>query len=133
MSLALQRNSVASVMQRSLCTTPPQMTADQAKLLLKENTQWYVVIDDANRPITLIAGVDMIDHLEKNIGNNTVYLLDGSLAMQPLTALNIQATLKQALNKMDDNKVNAPFCIGLYIRKLSRQWYSDPRRYRTIL
>ena len=139
MSLALQRNSVASVMQRSLCTTPPQMTADQAKLLLKENTQWYVVIDDANRPINLIAGVDMIDHLEKNISNDTVYLLDGSLAMQPLTALNIQATLKQALNKMDDNKVNALFVSGyisgsypdngIVTRDDIEQYYKKPPSY----
>lgn len=139
MSLALQRTSVASIMHRSLCTTPQQVTANEAKLLIENDVRWYAVMDEANKPINLVAGLDMIVHIEKHIDSNTIYLLDNSLTIQPIAELNIQATLKEALTKMDDHKVNALFVSGnisgnysdngIVTREDIEQYYKTPQSY----
>ncbi|MEH6559705.1 MAG: chloride channel protein [Oceanicoccus sp.] len=139
MSLALQRTSVSSIMHRSLCTTPSQVTTDEAKLLIEKDVRWYAVMDEANKPTNLVAGLDMIVHIEKYIDSNTIYLLDDSITIQPLAELNIQATLKEALNKMDDHKVNALFVSGyrsgtnpdngIVTRDDIEQYYKTPQSY----
>ncbi len=118
-SLTLQRTSVASVMQRSIITTPQTLSAADARHLLAEKEHWYIVDTQTNKQtnkqLLLIRQRDLTSQLEAALidaDDTDIDLLSIANHTQPLAELHIQATLHEALTIMDKYNVDALYVSG---------------------
>ncbi len=120
-SLALQRTSVATVMQRSLSATPQTIPKDKAEQLIENNSLWYIVTLDAsetNNSSVLIRRRDILPQLQAALTSSSqpesesFNLLELAVRSQPVVELPIQATLHEALMTMDQQQVDALHICG---------------------
>jgi chloride channel protein, CIC family len=114
-SLALQRTSVATLMQRDITTVINPLSSDATKELLAKRYQWYIVKDKNHDSLQLIHQQDLIKNLEVALidaENKPMDLLDLCTHSQPLAELHIQATLREALNVMNRHAVDAIYISG---------------------
>ena len=114
LSLALQRSSVASLMTRQLTHLPQQISPEQADQLLdlKPNA---VVISDQQHNVHVIAWSDLHSGLENALidcQSTHLDLLELAQQAAPAANLHIQATLREALDTMNQQQVDTVFVSG---------------------
>jgi CIC family chloride channel protein len=114
LSLALQRTSVASLMSTDFQTAARQLLPDQAKILLDTSPEWFL-IDDQNGHYHLIEPQDLHQSIEAALVDCDSTVIDlVSISHQPQKAmvLHSQATLREALDLLDQHKINALYISG---------------------
>ena len=112
-SLALQRTSVASVMQTQFIGSQQQLSIDELKNLASQQARW-VLSSGADR--FLIDGSILGEDIQKELGSlsddSPADLLKIATSAQAIVDVSVQATLKEALNTMDEHEVDALYVIG---------------------
>ena len=114
LSLALQRSSVASLMSRKLTHLPQLISPDQADQLLELKPD-TLVISDAQDQVHVIAWGDLHSGLETALidcQSTHIDLLELAHLSVSAANLHIQATLREALDTMDQQQVDTVFVSG---------------------
>ncbi len=114
-SLALQRSSVATLMQRNIHMTKNSISNDDAKLLLTKPHQAYVITNDEGPDMRLIYRADLGEKLELALKKNQtdpIPLLDTCTISHSIVKIHIQATLREALYTMNKHGTEAVFVTG---------------------
>jgi CIC family chloride channel protein len=111
-SLTLQRTSVASIMERDIVKTRDVISFKEAERLIATKAKW-VVINSANNQQHLANSNKLTEALENIIEDkpDNISLLD-LYPSQIISSLHIQATLREALTRMDEREVDALFISG---------------------
>ncbi|MBL4827996.1 MAG: chloride channel protein [Spongiibacteraceae bacterium] len=114
-SLALQRTSVATIMQRDITRTNNLLSGHEAKELLLKPCQWYFIDDKDQKRLRLIQKKELVENLETTLGDaasHNIDLLSLGTYSQPVINCHIQATLREALSIMDHRGVDAVYVSG---------------------
>ncbi len=112
LSLALQRTSVASLMQRNIATSMDKVTEQEALTLAAKPYRWYV-IGSNDDTLQLSHGDDLREHIENTLKRDHQDLIDlTGPHTEPVIELNIQATLREALTLMNKHEVDTLYIAG---------------------
>lgn len=114
-SLALQRTSVATLMERNIHAADAHLSKEEAALLLKKPYQAFVITDREADEMHLIYRADLAPYLEQALNkedNEQLPLLKLCNQSQPITPLHIQATLREALYTMNKHSTEAVYITG---------------------
>ncbi|ARN74426.1 chloride channel protein [Oceanicoccus sagamiensis] len=111
-SLALQRTSVASIMQRNIATTMNQVTLEEAQTLAEKPYLWYVIGGNDDK-LQLSHGDDLRQHIETRLKTDPGPLIELTGAhTEQVMELHIQATLREALTVMNKHEVDTLYVSG---------------------
>jgi H+/Cl- antiporter ClcA len=113
-SLALQRTSVATLMQRNIYKTSNIISSEQAQKLLDQPYQAYVIIDEQQN-LYRVQRKNIATQLETLLAENhhqEISLLEHCSEHESMAELSIQATLREALATMNQFQVNAVYISG---------------------
>jgi len=102
---ALRRVGVASKMRRSFATTGESLQRAQALALLQDEPDWLVVESDEETKY-LMPAVDLARHVEE-IETDTIELSQIPAQRFQLTAIHLQATLQEAMDKLQQSGAEA--------------------------
>jgi CIC family chloride channel protein len=142
-SLALQRTSVASLMERNVLKSQPVVSRLQAEKLVASKPHWVILTLAANEQ-RLVSGVKLIEAINaalKAPAEEPVeeLSLPELCPHQAITGLHIQATLREALTRMDERQVDALLIsgyiaspspdIGIITRRDIVTYYTTPQKY----
>lgn len=139
-SLALQRTSVASLMERNFVTSQALVSKQQAEQLLAGNQAWVVIKDDNNQQ-WLASGAKLKEALSAALQEEDCdqLLLTELCTTMSLSGLHIQATLREALTRMDERQVDALLIsgyiaspnpeAGIVTRRDIVTYYTTPQKY----
>lgn len=114
-SLALQRTSVASVMQRNITTTANSVSVAQARQLITGGYDGFIIGSNSSSNLQLVMQQDLTDQLQAALsdqGTANIQLLKIATQASPLAELHIQATLREALTTMNTHKVDVLYVSG---------------------
>lgn len=103
----LRRAAVGTVMDTSFVLVSKQISRHDAEILLRGEPRWLLV-RDGNWPVALMHATDLARALLEEDGE-TLNLLDIPGKRESLTAINLQATLAEALDSMDEKQVDAAY------------------------
>ena len=117
LSLALQRTGVASIMNRAVITSPQVISHVTAQSLLhdSQNQNCEVLVShDREHGHQCYYWQEIKPLLEAAIANDEheIDLLKIAPASEPVIQLHIQATLREALDLMNEKKMNGVFISG---------------------
>ena len=117
LSLALQRTSVASIMNRAILTTPQIISDITAKSLLADslnNEPNMIVSNDREHGHHCYLWCEIKPLLEAAFANHEkeIDLLKIAPASEVAEPLHIQATLREALDIMNEKKINCVYITG---------------------
>lgn len=113
-SLSLQRTSVASLMDRSLSVSKQSVDATEARELLKLASRW-LIIETNNGGLRLLDSQQLQQFLPGKLMAQTegnFDLLEISPESLRIAELHMQATLREALDLLDETHVDAIFISG---------------------
>lgn len=111
-SLALQRTSVASLMQRNIATSMNRVSGQEALELSAKPYRWYI-IGNSDDTLLLSHGDDLREHIENTLKQERQNLIDlTGPHTEPVIELNIQATLREALTLMNQHDVDILYVAG---------------------
>lgn len=114
-SLALQRSSVGSLLQRNVLAIDPELSPNQIRSLREEGAQWYVVRRSANNEKCLIWHGELDDKLDAALAENPdagIQVLELGAKIQPAAELPLGATLCEALMQMDEAGIDTLYVSG---------------------
>ncbi len=114
LSLALQRTSVASVMSYDLTLLAPTINRFDAEALIENPPKWIVVEGDAYQR-AVHRGDTFIFQLQRALAETEDSIIDVdqlSLSPIPASSINLQATLKEALDTMDTDGTDLIYIAG---------------------
>jgi len=119
---ALRRIGVASVMNTSLTTAPRTLSRQAAQDLLIGEPLHVLVLEDG-QPVSLLLAADLARHLAAHPDAEEVDLLEIPAQRDDIRPIDMQATLQQALDEMDEHGVDALYVTfgGRIVGTLSRQ------------
>ncbi|HFE31831.1 MAG TPA: chloride channel protein [Gammaproteobacteria bacterium] len=103
---ALRRIGVASVMNTSLTTAPRTLSREAAQDLLIGEPLHVLVLEDG-QPVSLLLAADLARHLAAHPDAEEVDLLEIPAQRDDIRPIDMQATLQQALDEMDEHGVDA--------------------------
>ncbi len=112
-TLALQRISVASLMDRNISVTPRHLASDEARLLLENPQPNYICVDEQEH--FLLKGDNLLSALNNVLSDNQrphVDLLAICGHAQAIAELPIRATLREALDLMNDRRMDTLYISG---------------------
>ncbi|MGK0442859.1 MAG: H+/Cl- antiporter ClcA [Pseudohongiellaceae bacterium] len=117
LSLALQRTGVAGIMNRAVITSPQVISNITAKSLLQDSQEkncQVLISHDRENGHQAYEWPIIKPLLEAAIANDEqeIDLLRIAPASEPVTTLHIQATLREALDLMNEKKMNCVFIAG---------------------
>jgi H+/Cl- antiporter ClcA len=115
---SLRRIGAASFMNRNFVQVKPTLHRDTARTVLDTNPEWILIKGDKDQ-LALMPAVDLLRIIEQE-KEEEFDLLSLPATRYELTQLRMQATLQEALEKLDDNQVDA-----LYI-----EWYDEDHYWR---
>ncbi len=131
LSQALRRVGVGAIMDRSFARTPPALTQDEAKQILLNAPKW-ILVENENGPMFVLPGSDLARYLEQSeqpahaeqavepdatratLPDGRIDLCEIPAQRRDLAPLQHQATLEEALEKLDASRVEA-----LYVERVS--------------
>ncbi|MEW8585169.1 MAG: chloride channel protein, partial [Candidatus Thiodiazotropha sp.] len=116
---SLRRIGAASFMNRNLVQVNPLLSRDSARMILDQNPEW-VLIKGEKDEMALMPAVDLLRILEQQEEDETFDLLSLPATRLELAPLRMQATLQEALEKLDNSQADA-----LYI-----EWYDEDHYWR---
>lgn len=112
MSMALNRASVASIMNRNFDRVPRHITRQRARELLNEKPVWLLVDGDKG-PSFILRAEDLLAHLKASEAED-VDLREIPATRKDVTSILLQATLSEALDTLNTRRVQA-----LYVNRIS--------------
>ncbi|MBE9527044.1 MAG: chloride channel protein [Proteobacteria bacterium] len=116
---SLRRIGVASVMNRSILQTGPMITIKNLNECISNETQWLIIDAHEDEIEKILALGDLVLLSEQYKKNSTDELIDLNLNLEhdiglsSVTSIHLQATLEEALNKMNHFNINM-----LYVRRV---------------
>ncbi|MCU7856948.1 MAG: chloride channel protein [Candidatus Thiodiazotropha sp. (ex Lucinoma borealis)] len=110
---SLRRIGAASFMNRNFVQVDAQLSRESAKLILDQKPEW-ILIKGMNEELVLMPGVDLLRNLEQQ-QDDELNLLSLPATRYELASLPMQATLQEAIEKLDSSSVDA-----LYIK-----WFDE--------
>ncbi|MET0070494.1 MAG: chloride channel protein [Candidatus Thiodiazotropha sp.] len=116
---SLRRIGAASFMNRNFVQVKPLLGRDAARRILDQNPE-YVLIKGEMDETALMPAVDLLRILEQQEEDETLDLLSLPATRLELAPLRMQATLQEALEKLDNSQADA-----LYI-----EWYDEDHYWR---
>jgi H+/Cl- antiporter ClcA len=115
---SLRRIGAASFMNRNFVQVKPRLHRDMARTVLDSNPEWILIKGDKEQ-MALMPAVDLLRIIEQE-QDEQLDLLSLPATRYELTQLRMQATLQEALEKLDNSQVDA-----LYI-----EWYDEDHYWR---
>jgi H+/Cl- antiporter ClcA len=115
---SLRRIGAASFMNRNFVQVGPRLHRDTARAVLDSNPEWILIKGEKDR-MALMPAVDLLRILEQEKAEQ-LELLSLPATRYELAQLRMQATLQEALEKLDNSQVDA-----LYI-----EWYDEDHYWR---
>lgn len=133
LSMHLNRASVASIMSRSFERTPAVVDLETARTIARAKPTWLLVDVAERSPGFILPTVDLIAYLEDQ-KPESVNLRDIPATRKDVTAIMLQATLKEALDLMNEsgheslyvNRISAPLIdsvVGIVTRQDIESYY----------
>ncbi len=116
---SLRRIGVASVMNRSILQTGPMITIKNLNECISNETQWLIIDAHEDEIEKILALGDLVLLSEQYKKNSTDELIDLNLNLEhdiglsSVTSIHLQATLEEALNKMNHFNIDM-----LYVRRV---------------
>ncbi len=111
---ALRRMGVAGVMTRSFVRSASVVSREQAQALLSQQPEWILLSDQDRAPVALMAAVDLARFLQEADDSEPVDLLSIPARRMDVAAINLQATLQEALELLNRRTVEA-----LYVERMT--------------
>ncbi|MCU7905173.1 MAG: chloride channel protein [Candidatus Thiodiazotropha sp. (ex Epidulcina cf. delphinae)] len=115
---SLRRTGAAGFMNRNFVQVGPYLSRDSAKLIFDQNPEW-ILIKGAEEEMALMPGVDLLRNLEQQ-EKDELDLFSIPATRYELAPLPMQATLQEALEKLDGGSAEA-----LYI-----EWFDQAHYWR---
>lgn len=116
---SLRRIGAASFMNRDFIQVKPILDRESARSILDQTPEWVLIKGD-NDDMALMPGVDLLRILEQEEEEEEFDLLSLPATRYELAPLPMQATLQEALEKLDHSQADA-----LYI-----EWYDQDHYWR---
>ncbi len=114
---ALRRVGVGGAMVRSFQRLEQVVTQEQAQVVLEKGPEW-LLIDVEDKPVALMAAVDLARHIqdrdEDEGGVQDIDLLKIPARREQVSAVNLQATLQEALELIEGGAAEA-----LYVERVT--------------
>jgi len=116
---SLRRIGVASVMNRSILQIDPMITIKNLNECISNETQWLIIDTHEDEIEKILALGDLVLLSEQYKKNSTDELIDLNLNLEhdirlsSVTSIHLQATLEEALNKMNHFNIDM-----LYVRRV---------------
>lgn len=114
LSMALNRASVASIMNRNFDRVNTTLDRETAVEVLKDNPVWLLVHRDKERPRYILRAEDLARYLEDNSELEQIDLGEIPATRKDVTSVLIQATLSEALETLNEKGVQA-----VYVNRIS--------------
>ncbi len=112
LSMALNRASVASIMNRSFDRTKRNVTREEARAIMKDKPVWLLVDGDKG-PSFILRAEDLAIYLQKS-DSDDIDLRGIPATRRDVTSILLQATLTEALDA-----INAKGVEALYVNRIS--------------
>lgn len=119
LSMALNRASVASIMERSFKRVQNNLDPDEAKQLIQENPRWLLV-DGEEGPEFIFRTEDLSQHLD-NHPDEAIDLSEIPATRKDVTCVVLRATLSEALDALNQSGVQA-----LYVNRITAPMIDSP-------
>ncbi|MDZ7684088.1 MAG: chloride channel protein [Gammaproteobacteria bacterium] len=134
LSMALNRASVASIMNRSFDRVEAVIDRERAKAALSEKPTWLLVHREKRRPRFILRAEDLKRFLEEHPEASQIDLGEIPATRKDVTAVLLQATLSEALEALNAkgvqavyvNRISAPMIdsvIGIVTREDIESYY----------
>jgi CIC family chloride channel protein len=131
----LQRVGVASVMERSLETLPVVAEQTRIRKALGQEPRWLLLTTD-NTPVSLMPAADLARHMQSDEIADPVDLREIPATRQDVIDIDFQATLQEAVDRLDNNTAEALYVTRRTIPGIDRIYgivtRSDIDRYYTL-
>ncbi|MES9847614.1 MAG: chloride channel protein, partial [Candidatus Thiodiazotropha sp.] len=115
---SLRRIGAASFMNRNFIQVEPILARDTVRIILDNNPEWILIKGDQDQ-MALMPAVDLLRIMEQQ-EEEEFDLLSLPATRYELAQLRMQATLQEALEKLDNSQADA-----LYI-----EWYDQDHYWR---
>lgn len=102
----LRRIGITSLMNRDFVRHDQHITAEQARLLLDEQTHW-IIVENEQGPVSLLPTGDLAHAIDGQTDETELDLLAIPGQRLQLTGLHQQATLQEAIQKLDAEQAEA--------------------------
>ncbi|GHC28926.1 chloride channel protein [Aidingimonas halophila] len=122
---ALSRVSVPAVMERRLVCTQRMVALDEAKSLLEDKPSWIVILRSTDdKPTLALKAADLaralLDHTLEPHANGRLDLLEVPGVRLDMAPIHAEATLTEALARLDKEAVNALYVADWQAPKTQR-------------
>ncbi len=108
---SLRRTGVAGIMERNFVQQPPVITYRDAQAALENHPVWILVEDEQGQPASLLPAMDLARYAEEHGADaeesSTIDLMDIPALRQQLAPVNLQATLQEAVERLDSTQADA--------------------------
>lgn len=141
LTLALRRVSVGALMNRNFARCNREISLEQAGKILANQPHW-LLIDAEQQPRVVMPAAELAKYLEERAEEiETIDLIKIPARRHDVTALPIQATLEEALARLDSTGVEALFIertsapmikpvLGIVVRSDIESYYQIGRTHR---
>jgi len=112
----LRRIGVASVMEKNFIQINYLIKPDKIAELLKDNPKWLLIMDKSDNK-QLMSAAALVNYIELNkeeLADKEINLLKIPAERMDISPIHLQATLEEALNILDQNKLDV-----LYIERMN--------------
>ncbi|MCW8933062.1 MAG: chloride channel protein [Gammaproteobacteria bacterium] len=125
-SQTLRRIGVGSVMNKTIAQVNDQMTLEKIKNTLSENPEWLLIADKDNQYKQLMPAIELVKYVEQQCDDacdedredseekEIIDLLEIPARRIEAASIHLQATLEEALNKLDNLELDA-----LYVERMN--------------
>ncbi|MCW8884635.1 MAG: chloride channel protein, partial [Motiliproteus sp.] len=134
MDQILERASVTSEMRENYCQHPAEISSYDALTILENNVDW-IMVGDPHRPQQLLSCADLKLFLDQHNGNQKpeqINLLAIPGVRKDLAAVHLNATLKEALQVLDNNNIDAAYItdqsntpLGILMREDIMRFFTE--------
>ena len=136
LSMALNRASVASIMNRNFDRVSVFVSPERALELLKDKPTWLLVHREKERPRFILRAEDLARFLEEHPDVEQIDLSEIPATRKDVTSVMLQATLSEALDMINSkgveavyvNRITAPMIdsvIGIVTREDIESYYQQ--------